>query len=159
MIRGSIIGHQFSEVYASGFLYDHEGIARFPALAVNYTTKTQFLFRISKGTREVWDRDRVNHFIPDEDRDIPFTNIVFIGDGETDIPCFRLVKSLGGHSIAVFPARRKGARNASAALLDQGRVNFSTLADYSEGSQLDKIMKGIIRKISADTALKKIGLR
>ena len=90
MILGTSIKKHFKNVYASSFLYDHHGIAKWPALALNYTTKTQYLFRINKGVHNVYEHDKVNEYVPPEKRAVPFTNIVFIGDGETDIPCFRL---------------------------------------------------------------------
>ena len=158
MIRGTRIGKQFSEVFASGFWYDHEGVARFPALGVNYTTKTQFLFRINKGSHEVWDKDKVNSYIPPDERPVPFKNMVFFGDGETDIPCFRLVKDQGGHSIAVYkPRAKKGGKGVAEKLIEQGRVNFAVPANYAEDGEADQTIKAIIDKIAADATLKRLG--
>jgi phosphoserine phosphatase len=143
MIEGSSIAGRFFRIYASGFMYDAEGTAVWPALAVNYTTKTQFLFRINKGTLEVYDNSTINKSMPKEERAVPFERIVYIGDGETDIPCFRLVKQEGGHSIAVYP---KGDADAKARIegLVAGRVTALTPADYTEGSPLDLAVKSII---------------
>ncbi|QGA58128.1 HAD family hydrolase [Brucella sp. 2280] len=158
MIQGTKIGKQFTEVFASGFWYDHEGVARFPALGVNYTTKTQYLFRINKGSHEVWDKDKVNGYVPPDERPVPFKNMVFFGDGETDIPCFRLVKDLGGHSIAVYkPRAKKGGKGVAEKLIDQGRVNFAVPANYAENCEADLTVKAIIDKIAADAALKRLG--
>jgi haloacid dehalogenase-like hydrolase len=85
MIEASKIGKKFTKVFASSFAYDANGAAKWPALAINYTTKTQFLFRINKGSLSVYDHELINRFVPHEDRPMPFSNIVFIGDGETDI--------------------------------------------------------------------------
>ncbi len=160
MIRGTKIGKYFTEIYASGFWYDHEGIARFPALGVNYTTKTQYLFRINKGSLEVWNKDKINSYVPPDERPVPFKNMVFFGDGETDIPCFRLVKDQGGHSIAVYkPRAKKGGKGVAEKLIEQGRVNFGVPADYSDQSDSDKAIKAIIDKIAADAALKRLGKR
>jgi hypothetical protein len=159
MIEGTKIASEFKKIYASGFWYDHEGVARFPALGVNYTTKTQYLFRINKGVLDVWDRDRVNQYVDPRDRPVPFTNMIFLGDGETDIPCFRLVKDQGGHSVAVYKpgARGSGAKSIAIRLKEEGRVNFAVPANYSEESELDLVIKGIISKVSAETNLWRLG--
>ena len=102
MIEGTPIARKFAAIYASSFVYDHNGVAQWPALAINYTTKTQYLFRINKGVKEVYDNSRINDYVPKHERPVPFENMVFIGDGDTDIPCFRLVKEQGGHAIAVY---------------------------------------------------------
>lgn len=160
MIRGTRIGKQFREIFASGFWYDHEGVARFPALGVNYTTKTQYLFRINKGSLDVWDKDKINSYVPPDERPVPFRNMVFFGDGETDIPCFRLVKDQGGHSIAVYkPRAKKGGKGVAEKLIEQGRVNFAVPANYSEDSEADQAIKAIIDKVAADAALRRLGKR
>ncbi|KPP84981.1 MAG: haloacid dehalogenase-like hydrolase [Rhodobacteraceae bacterium HLUCCA08] len=161
MIEGTEIAEKFKKIYASGFWYDHEGVAKFPALGVNYTTKTQFLFRINKGVLDVWDKDKVNKYVAPKDRPVPFSNMVFLGDGDTDIPCFRLVKDLGGHSIAVYrpKAKKFGAKAVADRLLEEGRVNFSVPANYTEGSELDKAIKAVISKVSTETELWRLGKR
>jgi len=153
MIDGTPIAAEFEKIYASSFRYDANGVAEWPALAINFTTKTQYLFRINKGALEVYDNKRINEFLPMEDRPIPFKNMIFIGDGETDIPCFRLVKSLGGHSIAVYKPQTKGARAKAEKLVDDGRVNFVTPADYSTGRDIDTVVKAVLDKISSDSEL------
>lgn len=160
MIEGTSIASKFKKIYASGFWYSHEGVAQYPALGVNYTTKTQFLFRINKGVHNVWDKDEVNKYVEPQDRPIPFTNMVFLGDGDTDIPCFRLVKDLGGHSIAVYkPGAKRNGKSTADRLRDEGRVNFSLSANYSDGSDLDKAVKAIIKKASSETELWRMGKR
>ena len=101
MIEGCKIGKEFKTIYASSFLYDQNGIAKWPSMAVNYTTKTQFLFRINKGCLDVWDTAGINAYQPMEKRPVPFSQMIFIGDGETDVPCMSLVKNMGGYSVAV----------------------------------------------------------
>lgn len=154
MIEGTPIAKEFRAIFASSFMYDQHGVAVWPALAINYTTKTQYLFRINKGSLDVCDHSRINQFVPQNERTMPFENIVFVGDGETDIPSFRLVKDQGGHAIAVYPPRTSHAKEKSQELVKQGRVNFIAPATYSEGSEVDLIMKAIIDKIAADEALK-----
>jgi hypothetical protein len=157
MIDGTPIAKKFERIYASSFKYDANGVAEWPALAINFTTKTQYLFRINKGALDVYDNKKINEFVPMEERPIPFENIIFIGDGETDIPCFSLVKSLGGHSIAVYKPKTKGARARAEKLVDDGRVNFFVPADYSSGSYIDEVVKAILDKISSDCELYFLG--
>ncbi len=159
MIEGTSIAKNFSAIYASSFVYDHNGVAKWPALAVNYTTKTQFLFRINKGVVNVYDNSRINEFVPKQDRSVPFENMVFVGDGETDIPCFRLVKEQGGHSIAVYKPNTRNAKRRAEKLVEDGRVNFIAPASYGEGSEMDIFIKGVIDKAAADGILKQLGKR
>ena len=144
MIEGTPIAHYFKKIYASSYWYDHNGVAHWPALALNYTTKTQYLFRINKGTLDVWDNDRVNRYVAHEERPIPFSNIIYLGDGETDIPCFRLVKDQGGQSIAVYKSDNNISKENAERLIFEGRVNYSTIADYSPGCDVEKFIHNII---------------
>jgi phosphoserine phosphatase len=149
MIEASRIGKHFERIFASSFAYDANGAAKWPALAINYTTKTQYLFRIKQGSLAVHEHGIINEYIPPEKRPIPFTNIVFVGDGETDIPCMRLVRDMGGHSIAVYqPGSRKQKAKANKLLKDK-RADFISPADYSTGNRLDKLVRSIIDKIAA----------
>lgn len=122
-------------------------------MALNYTTKTQYLFRINKGSLDVYDHSVINDYVPHEDRPMPFKHMVFIGDGETDVPCFRLVKDQGGHSIAVYKPKAPKTKAKAQKLLKEGRVNFLAPADYTEGKQIDQIIKAIIDKVAADRHL------
>lgn len=152
MIEGTSIAGEFRKIFASSFIYDKSGAAKWPALAINYTTKTQFLFRINKDVLDVWDNRKINKYISKENRRIPFDRMIYIGDGFTDIPCMKLVKDQGGHSIAVYkPNSRK--KKLAKELLEENRVNFVVPADYNGGSLLDRKVKLIIRKIAADYAL------
>lgn len=157
MIEGTPIARKFTSIYASSFIYDHNGVAKWPALAVNYTTKTQFLFRINKGVLNVFDNHKINEFVPKEERPVPFNNMVFLGDGDTDIPCFRLVKEQGGHAIAVYKPSTKGKKGKAEKLIKEGRVNFIAPANYAEGGEIESIVKAVIDKIAADGALTGLG--
>lgn len=145
IIEGSGIFNEFREVFACEYLYDENDVACWPKNVVNYTTKTQFLFRINKGVDDLSDDVSVNRYVPEENRRIPFRNMIYIGDGLTDVPCMRLVRLLGGYSVAVY---RKGKQKLVEDLLSDGRVNFIEPADYSEGSRLDKTMSNVIRSIA-----------
>ena len=155
IFAGTPIASKFSHVYASKFIFDHNGVADWPALAVNYTTKTQYLFRINKGAHDLSDNNAVNKFVPKAERHVPFENMIFIGDGSTDIPCFRLVKEQGGLSVAVYKARAKGAHGKGRAdgYLAEGRVHCVAPANYSESGELDKIVKAQIEAVAARSAI------
>ena len=153
IIEGSRIAVQFNRIYASSYLYTADGVAEWPAQAINYTNKTQYIFRIAKGFMEEYD-ERVNDSVPDAQLRIPYENIVYIGDSATDIPCMRLVKSKGGYSVGVFdPASDK--RRKVYQLYTDGRISFYAPADYSARSDLTKYMKQIIDEIAAREAMKK----
>jgi len=149
IIEGTSITRHFKEIYACEFCYNEKGVPYWPALAVNYTSKTQFLFRINKGVLDIRDDKNINKACKDEDRRIPFSNMIYIGDGLTDVPCMKLTKSEGGHSIAVY----QDAPSQAKEMLDAGRVDFMLKADYSKGSELDIVVKGILDKIAASRKL------
>lgn len=156
MIEGTPIAKQFKHIFASSFFYDQHQVAVWPAMAVNYTTKTQYLFRINKACLDVSDAHTINKYIPEGERAVPFPNMIYIGDGDTDIPCFRLVKDRGGVSIAVFKPKTKGAKDSLKHLVDEGRVNAVVPADYKNASPLDKIIKAMIDKMQTDKALERL---
>ncbi len=153
IIEGTPIAKEFKNIYACSFLYDVDGIAYWPAVAVNYTNKTQFIYKINKGVESVSDGKLVNQYIPEELRPVQFKHMIYIGDGTTDIPCMRLVKHQGGHSIAVFNPEAAEGRKRIEHLLPEGRVSHICPADYSRGSQLDTLVKSIIDKIAIDYKL------
>ena len=148
MIEGTPIAHEFENIYACSFLYDIDGVANWPAVAVDYTAKTQFLFKINKGISEVSDNSKVNQFIPERDRRIPFERMIYFGDGETDIPCMKMVKQHGGHSIAVYNSPKK--RDTAMRLINEERANFACAADYSEGKDIYNVVRLILQKIKTD---------
>ena len=138
-------------------MYDQHQVASWPALAVNYTTKTQYLFRINKGSFDVYDNSKINKYTPQSERPVPFANMVFIGDGKTDIPCMKLVKTQGGHSIAVFDPRKRNAKTKATQLLNEDRASLVAPADYSLDSTMDKAVKAIIDIIAANAKFVKAG--
>ena len=156
IIEGTRIAPKFKKIYASKFLYDENDVACWPALAINFTTKTQFIFRINKGAHDVSDDRDINRFVEQKDRPVPFENMIYIGDGETDVPCFRLIKDLGGLSVAVFKPRSRIAREKAGRFVDEGRVQCIAAADYTEGRGLDNIVKGQIDLVSAREAQAKV---
>lgn len=142
MIEGTKVADKFKKIYASSFYYDVDGVAVWPAQVVNYTNKTQFLFRIEKGVLDVNNQGVNSYFAPDEYR-IPFRNIVYIGDSDTDIPCMKLVNINGGHSIGVYNSETKD-KSKVFRMLDENRIKYFVPADYTKGAKLEQLIHQII---------------
>ena len=153
MIEGTEMAKNgaFDRIYASSFYFNERGLVKWPAQVVNYTNKTQFLFRIEKGTLDVNDPG-VNDYFPPEQIRVPFRNMVYIGDSDTDIPCMKLVNVNGGHSIGVYNPETGKKEKVQKMFRDQ-RIRYYAPADYTEGSELDTLVKKIILRTSANEAL------
>lgn len=145
IINGTPIAKEFKKIYACEFHYNNFGNADWPQQVVNYTTKTQFIFRISKGVLDTMDDKRLNSYTKEHDRTIPYRNMIYIGDGLTDVPCMTVVKDRGGESIAIY---HRGEKSTAKQLLKDKRVSFMCKADYSQGSELETIVKMILEKMS-----------
>ena len=145
IIQGTPIAKYFKRIYACRYMYDENGEALWPALAINYTLKTQYIYRISKGTLDVTDDYNLNRVQDESLRRIAYHNMIYIGDGLTDIPCMKLVKERGGKSIAVYPA---GNREHVKPLVEDARINYVCMADYSPDSPLERIVKLMIEKMA-----------
>lgn len=156
IIEGSPIAGEFKHIFAGSFLYDENGEAEWPGLAVDYTAKTQFLFKISKGIFSSRDNKEVNDSMSDDKKRVPFPNMIYFGDGETDVPCMKIVGMFGGHSIAVYNPESESKRASALKLKRQGRVAFATPAVYTADSKAFKIVCAIIYKIKADTELQRL---
>lgn len=156
MIEGTEVAGKFKKIYASSFYYDAEGFAVWPAQVVNYTNKTQYLFRIKKGVLDITDQGVNSYYEPGSYR-VPFRNMVYIGDSETDIPCMKLVNSNGGHSIGVYNAQTRD-RTRVFRMLDENRIKYFAPADYTESSPLEILVKQIIDKTIANERLEDVYL-
>jgi len=150
LIEGTSIANEFKKIFACSFWYDENGVAVWPAVAVDYTGKTQFLFKIAKGIMDISDNTKVNESQKEDDKPIPFSHMIYFGDGTTDIPCMKIVKMFGGNSIAVFDPRNKRQVDTARKLLKQDRVNFICEADYRIGGQMYEVVTTIIDKIKAE---------
>ncbi|MEG1657579.1 MAG: HAD family hydrolase [Oscillibacter sp.] len=145
IIEGSAISGEFKEIYASEFYYNAAGAPVWPKLAVNFTAKTQFVYRINKGVLDVSNDRDLNASMPDDSKRVPFTNMIYVGDGLSDVPCMKMMRAYGGQAIAVFQeSNRPGVED----LLAKGRVDFIFPADYREGLALDQTVKDILRRMS-----------
>lgn len=156
IIEGSSISHEFKEIYASEFYYDETGRPVWPKLAVNFTAKTQFVYRINKGVLDVSDDKTLNDSMPDDSKRVPFTNMIYIGDGLSDVPCMKMMRAYGGQAIAVYQdANRTGVEE----LLAKKRVDFIFPADYREGRPLEETARNIIHKMAIADRLWEENLR
>ena len=150
IIEGSGISHEFREIYACEFFYDENGLASWPKLDVNFTNKTQFVYRINKGILDVARDKELNASMPDDSKRVPFRNMIYIGDGLSDVPCMKMMRAYGGQAIAVYQEdNRAGVED----LLSKGRVDFIFPADYRAGMGLDTTVQNIIRKMTITDAL------
>ena len=151
IIEGSEIGDKFKSIFASEFFYNEDGNAMWPKLAVNYTNKTQFLIRINKGILDISDDNSLNAKMLEDDRRISSRNMIYIGDGFTDIPSMKMVRENGGFSIAVYQENKKDTVRK---LLEEDRVDYTALADYSENSKMDKLVKEMLMHMKIYTSLR-----
>lgn len=160
IIQGTSIIKHFKNIFASGFVFDEHENAVWPALAINYTNKTQYLFRINKGIHNSYDNSLINKYIPESQKPIPFSRMIYIGDGETDIPAMKMIKHQGGTAVAVYDenkmadGKKASGKEVCELLIKQKRADVIAAADYSEGSLLEQIIKTLIRKIVEEENLK-----
>lgn len=144
IIEGTSISKYFKSIFACEFLYDENGNGIWPKTDVNYTNKTQFVYRINKGVLDVANDNDLNRSMPDDSKRVPFCNMIYIGDGLSDVPCMKMMKAYGGYSIAVYQSRDSKVED----LLRNDRVDYIYPADYSEGTGLDATVRNIIRKMA-----------
>lgn len=150
IIKGTEISKYFKEIYACEFLYDDNGYAIWPKMSVNYTTKTQFLSRINKGVLDISNDTLLNEKMLDEDRRISTKNMIYLGDGFTDIPSMRMTRENGGYAIAVY---QNNDKHIAYNLLDDNRIDFYAEANYEENSKIDNLMKNILDEIAMKSKL------
>ena len=156
IIEGSGIAQEFREIYACEFYYNENGDACWPKLDVNFTNKTQFVYRINKGILDVSRDKELNDSMPDDSKRVPFTNMIYMGDGLSDVPCMKMMRVYGGQAIAVYQAsNRQGVEK----LLADGRVDFIFPADYREGMELDRTVRDILRKMTITDRLLEVNNR
>ena len=156
IIEGSPIAGEFKHVFAGSFIYDEQGEAQWPGIAVDYTAKTQFLFKISKGIFSARDNKQVNDSMAEDKKRVPFSHMIYFGDGDTDVPCMKIVGMFGGHSIAVFDPQSERKKAAASKLKRQGRVAFAVPAVYTRESPAYRVVTAIIDKIKADWVLSRL---
>jgi hypothetical protein len=149
LIEGSPIARHFERIYASAFMFDVHEDAIGIALGVNYTSKTQYLFRINKWTLEEWDDAAINKAVAKDDRPVPFDRIAYFGDGTTDVPTMRLVTDQGGSAVAVYNPASPTSMAAALELRNDGRAQLAGPGDYTEGSPLDQLAQALLAEMAA----------
>ena len=147
ILESTAIRKKLKNVFGSQYYFNEQGHATFPKVVVTDTAKTQFLFRINKGKEKV--SDSINSHMPEGLRPIPFENMIYIGDGLTDVPSMALIKKQNGHSVSVYPKGSKKQKKVSNDLLAAKRVDFIAEANYARNSVLFKRICLIIDMISA----------
>ncbi len=153
MIEGTSIAGEFKRIFACSFLYNDHGEAEWPGVAVDYTAKTQFLFKINKGILSIRDNKLVNESQDEDKKRIPWSHMLYFGDGDTDVPCMKIVKMFGGNAIAVYNPQKPAKKALAQKLLREDRVNFISPTDYTAGSRTFEIVKAIIDKIKVEDTL------
>ncbi len=153
ILDGASIRRHFRQIYASEYHFNHHGVATFPKLLVTDTVKTQFLYRINKGKESV--TESINEHMPEHERPIPFQNMIYIGDGMTDVPSMALTKKSGGHTVAVYDKRSRRGRATCVKLLDAGRADFIAEAEYRDASKLSRRVELLLDAIVADIAYRR----
>ena len=152
MVKGSSIASEFKKIYACSYYFDESGRVLWPSRVINYTTKTQYLFRINKGVFDETDDFNLNRSMPEEDKYIPLNRMIYLGDGLTDVPAMKVVNSFGGNTIVVY-RDDSNAEELAKDLHDNKRAAFMAKADYSEGGRIENIVHGIIDAVVADLNL------
>ncbi len=147
ILESTSIRNKLANVFGSQYYFDNKGRATFPKNVVTDTAKTQFLFRINKGKEKV--SDSINSHMPEHERPIPFENMIYIGDGLTDVPSMALIKKQNGHAVSVYPKNSKEQKKVSADLLSAKRVDFIAEANYTKSSILYKRICLLVDMISA----------
>ena len=153
ILDGVSIRKHFKRIYASEYHFNHHGVATFPKLLVTDTMKTQFLFRINKGLESL--NDSINEHMPESERPIPFQNIIYVGDGMTDVPSMALTKKSGGHTVAVYDPRKASQRAVCEKLLHAGRADFLAEADFRKSSKLSRRVELLLDAVVADIAYRR----
>jgi len=153
ILDGASIRKHFKQIYASEYHFNHHGIATFPKILVTDTMKTQFLFRINKGKESI--TESINEHMDEAERPIPFQNMVYVGDGMTDVPSMALTKKSGGHTVAVYDRKSSKGKATCVKLMHAGRADFIAEADYRRGSKLSKRVELLLDAIVADVAYRR----
>ena len=155
ILDGTKIAKEFKRIFACRFAYDDEtNEPIWAAQSINYTTKTQYIYRVRKNKLDkLYDPYELNEYVGDKSNILPYSNMIYIGDGETDVPCMKMVKTYGGHSVCVYNPNSEKKKKIADKLYRDGRVNFIAPADYREDSRIECIIKDLLKKIAIDNKI------
>jgi haloacid dehalogenase-like hydrolase len=145
IIEGTSIFKRFHNVFASEYWFEAYDLP-YPKRVITDTGKTQYLFRINKGVEDLG--ESINQHMPEAARPIPFANMIYFGDGDTDVPSMAVMRKNGGHAVAVYPPAKSKAKCVD--LFKAGRCDFFAPADYRTGSDLFKRTCLLLDRILAD---------
>ena len=154
ILEGTSIAKEFTRLYGCSFTYGQDGSPIWPNNVINYTSKTQFIYRVRKRQLDnLYDSYALNEYVEDRDTLLPHSNMIYVGDGETDVPCMKIVKNAGGHSICVYNPDKIRKKTIADKIYKSGRVSYIAPADYSEGEKMESIVKAILEKIALENKL------
>lgn len=154
ILEGTEIAKEFKRIFACSFAYDENNEPIWASQAINYTSKTQYIYRVRKDKLDnLYDPHELNQYVEDRSSLLPYTNMIYIGDGETDVPCMKMVKTYGGHSICVYNPNSNKKKVIANKLFNDGRVNFIAPADYKEDSKIDCIIKDLLKKVAINNKI------
>jgi len=161
IVRATPIAGEFTDIWASEFVYDTDtGSIAFPRRVVSFTDKTRYLFHIQKGIVGAKARGKpfeVNRKVPEERLHVPFDQMVFVGDGYTDIPCFSLIRRAGGFAFGVWDPRHRDTRSRAWGFIEDGRVSNLNQARYDEASELYPMLEASLESLATRITLKAQG--
>ncbi len=136
ILDGVKISKHFRGMFASEYYFDDNEVAKFPTVVINDTSKVQYLFRINKGIVDI--NRSINDYMPENERPIPFSNIIYIGDGLTDVPCMTVTKNNGGYAVAVHKPDNVKSLSVCRKLAEGNRIDYFAPANYTKGKTLEK---------------------
>lgn len=157
VVRSTPIAHEFTEIWASEFTYGADGGIEFPRRIVSFTDKTRYLFHIQKGIigRDFRNKPfEVNRKVPEDRLRVPFDQMVFVGDGYTDIPCFSLIRRAGGFAFGVWDPKHRDKRSRAWGFIEEGRVSNLNQARYDENAELYQWLEEAVTSLAGRIALK-----
>lgn len=157
VLRATLIAHEFTEIWASEFIYGAGGGIVFPRRIVSFTDKTRYLFHIQKGLigREFrYKPFEVNRKVPEDRLRVPFEQMIFVGDGYTDIPCFSLIRGAGGFAFGVWDPKHRHKRSRAWGFIEEGRVSNLNQARYGAEAELYQWLEEAVMSLAGRIALK-----
>lgn len=157
VVRNTPIAAEFTDIWASEFTYDEEGAIAFPRRVVSFTDKTRYLFHIQKGIVGAPSRGKpfdVNRKVPEDRLRVPFNQMIFVGDGYTDIPCFSLIKRAGGVAFGVWDPKHRDRRSRAWGFIEEGRVSNLNQARYDPDAELYQLLEVALASVADRIILK-----
>ena len=157
VLRQTSIAGEFTDIWASEFIYDRAGAIDFPKRVVSFTDKTRYLFHIQKGIFGPASRNKpfeVNRKVDPEKLRVPFEQMIFVGDGYTDIPCFSLIRRSGGVAFGVWDPRHREKRSRAWGFIEDGRVSNLNHARFGEEAELYQLLEAAVESLASKIVLR-----